>query len=66
MRIAESGAFISGFALVLPLVSRPCCLLTNYARSDRLYSEDELPVEFKLFLPIQKEAGAAPAPAAAP
>ena len=28
---------------------------------DRLYSEEELPPEFKLFLPIQKDAaGAAP------
>ena len=31
--------------------------------SDRLYSEEELPPEFKLFLPIQKDAAGAAPPA---
>ncbi|KXJ75391.1 hypothetical protein RP20_CCG011701 [Aedes albopictus] len=30
------------------------CRIRRVYFSDRLYSEDELPAEFKLFLPIQK------------
>jgi len=41
------------------------CRIRRIYFSDRLYSEDDLPPEFKLFLPIQKQAEAAPAPAAA-
>lgn len=41
------------------------CLFSIYF-SDRLYSEDELPAEFKLFLPVQKAAGASAALAGAP
>jgi hypothetical protein len=33
------------------------CRIRRIYFSDRLYSEEELPPEFKLFLPIQKEAG---------
>ena len=37
------------------------CRIRRIYFSDRLYSEEELPPEFKLFLPIQKDAaGAAP------
>merc|ERR1719511_368102 len=32
------------------------CRIRRIYFSDRLYSEDELPPEFKLFLPIQKQA----------
>ena len=35
------------------------CRIRRIYFSDRLYSEDELPPEFKLFLPIQKKAAAA-------
>merc|ERR1712054_138994 len=44
------------------------CRIRRIYFSDRLYSEDELPAEFKLFLPIQKDApgpgdaGGVPAP----
>jgi len=31
------------------------CRIRRVYFSDRLYSEDELPAEFKLYLPIQKE-----------
>ena len=34
------------------------CRIRRIYFSDRLYSEEELPPEFKLFLPIQKEPGA--------
>eukprot|EP00938_MAST-03A_sp_MAST-3A-sp1_P000474 g474.t1 len=37
------------------------CRIRRIYFSDRLYSEDELPPEFKLFLPIQKKAAAATA-----
>merc|ERR1719480_133059 len=44
------------------------CRIRRIYFSDRLYSEDELPPEFKLFLPIQKantgQAAAPPAPMA--
>jgi len=30
------------------------CRIRRVYFSDRLYSEDELPAEFKLYLPIQK------------
>lgn len=33
------------------------CRIRRIYFSDRLYSEDELPPEFKLFLPIQKKGG---------
>jgi len=36
------------------------CRIRRIYFSDRLYSEDELPPEFKLFLPIQKDAQQAP------
>ena len=40
------------------------CRIRRIYFSDRLYSEDELPPEFKLFLPIQKKsAGAEDRPA---
>ena len=32
------------------------CRIRRIYFSDRLYSEEELPAEFKLFLPIQKQA----------
>ena len=35
------------------------CRIRRIYFSDRLYSEEELPPEFKLFLPIQKQAAAA-------
>jgi hypothetical protein len=35
------------------------CRIRRIYFSDRLYSEEELPAEFKLFLPIQKQAAAA-------
>ena len=37
------------------------CRIRRIYFSDLLYSEDELPPEFKLFLPIQKKAAAATA-----
>merc|ERR1712097_190143 len=40
------------------------CRIRRIYFSDRLYSEEELPPEFKLFLPIQKDAGGAAPPAA--
>eukprot|EP00307_Rebecca_sp_RCC1486_P005078 CAMPEP_0119407898 /NCGR_PEP_ID=MMETSP1335-20130426/1626_1 /TAXON_ID=259385 /ORGANISM="Chrysoculter rhomboideus, Strain RCC1486" /LENGTH=244 /DNA_ID=CAMNT_0007432061 /DNA_START=54 /DNA_END=789 /DNA_ORIENTATION=+ len=36
------------------------CRIRRIYFSDRLYSEEELPPEFKLFLPIQKQAGGQP------
>jgi hypothetical protein len=33
------------------------CRIRRIYFSDRLYTEDELPQEFKLFLPIQKDGG---------
>lgn len=33
------------------------CRIRRVYFSDRLYSEDELPAEFKLYLPIQNKAG---------
>ena len=42
-----------------------CSRLRRIYFSDRLYSEEELPPEFKLFLPIQKQAGQAPQQGAA-
>ena len=36
------------------------CRIRRIYFSDRLYSEDDLPPEFKLFLPIQKQAGGEP------
>ena len=42
------------------------CRIRRIYFSDRLYSEDDLPPEFKLFLPIQKQAEAAAAPVPAP
>ena len=42
------------------------CRIRRIYFSDRLYSEEELPPEFKLFLPIQKEPAAAAGAAAAP
>ena len=41
------------------------CRIRRIYFSDRLYSEEELPPEFKLFLPIQKQAEAAPVAAEA-
>ncbi len=35
------------------------CRIRRIYFSDRLYSEEELPPEFKLFLPVQKQAAAA-------
>ena len=34
------------------------CRIRRIYFSDRLYSEEELPPEFKLFLPIQRKGGA--------
>lgn len=34
------------------------CRIRRVYFCDRLYAEDELPAEFKLFLPIQKPSGA--------
>ncbi|KAF4723489.1 Cilia- and flagella-associated protein 20, partial [Perkinsus olseni] len=45
------------------------CRIRRVYFSDRLYSEEELPPEFKLFLPVQKaipNAAAAASPVAAP
>ena len=42
------------------------CRIRRIYFSDRLYSEEELPPEFKLFLPIQKQAEAAPQAAEVP
>jgi hypothetical protein len=50
------------------------CRIRRVYFSDRLYSEEELPAEFKLYLPVQQKGGAAHgagrpeagAPAAAP
>ena len=41
------------------------CRIRRIYFSDRLYSEDELPPEFKLFLPIERKASEAAAAAAA-
>jgi hypothetical protein len=38
------------------------CRIRRIYFSDRLYSEEELPPEFKLFLPVQKQDGAGAAP----
>ena len=35
------------------------CRIRRVYFSDRLYSEDELPAEFKLYLPVQNKAPAA-------
>merc|ERR1719298_196425 len=42
------------------------CRIRRIYFSDRLYSEEELPPEFKLFLPVQKNAPAPSDPAAVP
>mmetsp|Transcript_1932 Transcript_1932/g.2306 ORF Transcript_1932/g.2306 Transcript_1932/m.2306 type:complete len:114 (-) Transcript_1932:981-1322(-) len=42
------------------------CRIRRIYFSDRLYSEEELPPEFKLFLPIQKDANKAANRAQAP
>jgi len=42
------------------------CRIRRIYFSDRLYSEEELPPEFKLFLPVQQKAQAAAAAAAGP
>ena len=42
------------------------CRIRRIYFSDRLYSEEDLPPEFKLFLPIQKQAGGDGAVPAAP
>ena len=34
------------------------CRIRRVYFSDRLYSEDELPAEFKLYLPVQNKTGA--------
>lgn len=36
------------------------CRIRRVYFSDRLYSEDELPAEFKLYLPVQNKPGANP------
>merc|ERR1719201_1000635 len=42
------------------------CRIRRIYFSDRLYSEEELPPEFKLFLPVQQKGGAGGAAPAAP
>ncbi|CAE8662426.1 unnamed protein product [Polarella glacialis] len=42
------------------------CRIRRIYFSDRLYSEEELPPEFKLFLPVAQKGGAASAPGAVP
>lgn len=42
------------------------CRIRRIYFSDRLYSEDELPAEFKLFLPVQKPIAGAQQPAQLP
>ncbi len=41
------------------------CRIRRIYFSDRLYTEDELPPEFKLFLPIANDRGATQAPGGA-
>ena len=45
----------ASFLLVSPQIHANCRIRRIYF-SDRLYSEEELPPEFKLFLPVQKQA----------
>merc|ERR1719297_55045 len=42
------------------------CWIRRIYFSDRLYSEEELPPEFKLFLPVANKGGAGTQPAAQP
>lgn len=45
----------ASFLPVSPQIHANCRIRRIYF-SDRLYSEEELPPEFKLFLPVQKQA----------
>ena len=47
--------FVSKYASLLTAAIEPVFLLCRIYFSDRLYSEDELPPEFKLFLPVQNK-----------
>lgn len=64
-RNIRSGLFLLCAAPGLTPVCLPAsqlhanCRIRRIYFSDRLYSEEELPAEFKLFLPIQKQAAAA-------
>ena len=50
----------NGFVTVMFLYSQihANCRIRRVYFSDRLYSEDELPAEFKLYLPVQNKAPA--------
>lgn len=52
-----SRIFVSFFVSVMVQIHANCRIRRVYF-SDRLYSEDELPAEFKLYLPVQNKAPA--------
>ena len=54
----ESTEYIT--SLSLPQIHANCRIRRVYF-SDRLYSEDELPAEFKLYLPVQNKSASSPA-----
>jgi hypothetical protein len=58
-------AYGSNYVETLRVQIHANCRIRRIYFSDRLYTEDELPTEFKLFVPVQKQAAAAAAAAAA-
>lgn len=48
-------AYGTGYVETLRVQLHANCRVRRVYFSDRLYSEDELPAEFKLFLPIQSK-----------
>ena len=46
---------IANFIIVCYLKIHANCRIRRVYFSDRLYSEDELPAEFKLYLPVQNK-----------
>ncbi len=57
-------AYGSNYVETLRVQIHANCRIRRIYFSDRLYTEDELPTEFKLFVPVQKQAAAAAAAAA--
>ena len=57
---ARPGPFLGWSVFIscsLPCQIHANCRIRRVYFSDRLYSEDELPAEFKLYLPVQNKTG---------
>ena len=52
---------LQGFVFHILFQIHANCRIRRVYFSDRLYSEDELPAEFKLYLPVQNKGGPMPA-----